>query len=67
MEKITLQLFWTFMLLCAATFTTGIWLGDHAPEALFKTGGTFFIVGLANFLLWAPQVIYRFLQTLGRN
>lgn len=62
MEKITLRLFWMFMLLTAGIFITGIWLGEHtAPEALFKAGATCFIIGFANFLLWAPLMAYRFL------
>ncbi len=65
MERITFRVFTICMLACASTFIVGIWWGEHeAPEALFKAGATFFIVGLANFLLWAPQVTYRFLRAL---
>lgn len=52
------------MLSCASVFITGIWLGDLAPEALFKAGGTLFIIGLANFLLWGPTFVYRLLSKL---
>lgn len=62
MEKITLRFFWTCMLACASCFITGIWLDDAAPEALFKAAATLFIVGLANFLIWAPIMVYRFLN-----
>ena len=52
------------MLSCASCFIVGIWLGDAAPKALFKAGGTLFIIGLANFLMWAPIITYRFLSKL---
>ncbi|MCB9815367.1 hypothetical protein H6789_02710 [Candidatus Nomurabacteria bacterium] len=64
MEKITLKLFWSCMIICASIIIAGIWLGEFAPEALFKTAATFFIVGLANFLLWGPTVTYRLLGKL---
>lgn len=50
------------MLACASCIICGIWLDDTAPEALFKTAATLFILGLANFLIWAPLTIYRFLS-----
>lgn len=59
-ERITLKLFWACMLACASCVITGIWLGDSVSEVLFKTAATFFIVGLANFLIWAPIKTYRF-------
>lgn len=46
------------MLACAGTALTGIWLGESIPERLIPT---FFIIGFANFLIWAPLVVYRFL------
>lgn len=61
-EQITLRIFWTFMLLCAATALTSIWAHDLVPEKLIPT---FFIPGLASFLIWAPLVTYRFLAKLG--
>jgi hypothetical protein len=60
-ERITLKLFWTMMLLCATTALTNIWAGDILPEKLIPT---FFILGFANFLIWAPIVVYRFLAKL---
>ena len=60
-ERITLKIFWTFMLLCAATALAGIWLGDVVPGKLVPT---FFIPGLASFLIWMPLVTYRFLTKL---
>jgi len=62
MEKISLRLFWTFMLLTASLAIVGIWLEYLLPEAYFKLMGTCFIVGVANFLLWAPNLAYRFLR-----
>jgi hypothetical protein len=49
------------MLLCAASALTLIWAGNILPEKLVPT---FFILGFANFLLWAPLVTYRFLAKL---
>ena len=57
-ERITLKIFWTMMLLCAASALTIIWMGNVIPEKLIPT---FFILGFANFLIWAPLVTYRFL------
>ena len=62
MEKITLRVFWICMLACASTVIVGIWLGEHrAPEVLFKIAATLFVVGFANFHIWAPIIAYRFL------
>lgn len=47
------------MLLCAGTALIHIWGNDLLPQKLIPT---FFIVGFANFLIWAPLVAYRFLQ-----
>ncbi|MBI3572478.1 hypothetical protein HY091_03035 [Candidatus Kaiserbacteria bacterium] len=57
-ETITLRVFWSFMLLCAGTALVGIWLGDIVPG---KFVPTFFIIGFASFLIWAPLVVYKFL------
>lgn len=57
-EKIALRLFWTCMLLCAGSALSLIWFGDVIPQKLVPT---FFIIGFASFLIWAPHVIYRFL------
>lgn len=65
MEKTTLRLFWTFMLACAFTVLTAIWFGERFgeafTEAVMKTAATCFILGLANLLIWAPLMTYRFL------
>lgn len=54
------------MIACASTVITGIWWqGSEAPETLFKTAATLFIIGLANFLIWAPIITYRFLGKTG--
>ena len=58
-ERITLRFFWTFMLLCAAAALTNIWAEGLIPVKLVPT---FFIIGFANFLLWAPIITYRFLE-----
>lgn len=50
------------MLACASAVITGIWLEDRLPEEYFKIPATLFIAGLANFLLWAPLITYRFLN-----
>ena len=57
-EKIALKLFWTMMLLCAGTALTLIWAGNILPQKLVPS---FFIVGFASFLVWAPLVAYKFL------
>lgn len=65
MEKVTLRLFWICMLACASAVITGIWLEGRLPEEYFRVPATLFIIGLANFLLWAPLVTYRFLNKGG--
>lgn len=61
-ERITLKVFWTFMLLCAGTALTQVWTkGTLLPNEIVPT---FFIIGLASFLIWAPLVTYRFLARL---
>ncbi len=47
------------MLLCAATALASIWLPQVLDERLIPT---FFIPGLASFLIWAPLMAYRFLN-----
>ncbi len=61
-EKITLRIFWGAMLLCASTALINIWffeMGDSDFQLLIPT---FFIIGFASFLIWAPLVLYRFLE-----
>lgn len=62
MEKITLRIFWVCMLACASCVLIGIWNESTLPEEYFRIPATFFILGLANFLLWAPLMAYRFLE-----
>jgi hypothetical protein len=57
-EKITLRLFWTFMLLCAGSALVSIWGGGVIDERVVPT---FFIIGFANFLIWVPLMAYKFL------
>ena len=49
------------MLLCASSALSLIWIGEIFPEKLVPT---FFILGFASFLIWAPLVTYRFLAKL---
>ena len=58
MERVTLKVFWTMMLLCASTALVIIWVPHALPERLVPT---FFIIGFASFLIWAPLVTYKFL------
>lgn len=62
MEKITLRLFWSAMLTCASLVLVVVWFEASLPETYFRLPATFFIIGLASFLLWAPLVTYRFLN-----
>ena len=56
-EHIALRVFWIFMLLCAGSALTLIWGGEVLPQKLVPT---FFIIGFASFLIWAPLITYRF-------
>jgi hypothetical protein len=58
-EKVALRVFWGCMLLCAGTALGAIWIGPAVPGRLVPT---FFIIGFAAFLIWAPLVAYRFLH-----
>lgn len=58
LERISLRTFWSFMLLCAGTALVTIWFPTALPMQLIPT---FFIVGFASFLIWAPLMTYRFL------
>ncbi|MDE1925406.1 MAG: hypothetical protein KGH79_04510 [Patescibacteria group bacterium] len=60
-EKAALRIFWAAMLLCAGSALIVIWAGNIIPTKLVPT---FFIIGTASFLIWAPIVAYRFLQKL---
>ncbi|XKT74344.1 MAG: hypothetical protein ACJKTH_03240 [Patescibacteria group bacterium UBA2163] len=60
-EKISLWMFWSAMLICAVSVLAMIWL---EPVSFEKIPVTFFIIGLASFLIWVPLVIYRFLAKL---
>lgn len=63
-ERTTLKLFWTMMLLCASSALTIIWVPHVLPEKLIPT---FFIIGFANFLIWAPLLAYKFLAKLEKR
>lgn len=51
------------MLLCAGTALVNIWFPALLPMQLIPT---FFIVGFASFLIWAPIMAYRFLSNAGK-
>jgi hypothetical protein len=63
-EKISLCIFWVAMLLCATIVLINIWFlnGDNSTFVLLIP--TFFIIGFASFLIWAPTFAYRFLDKL---
>lgn len=62
MEKISLRVFLTCMVLCASGVLMGIWFEERIPEAFFKFPATFFIVGFGSFLIWTTRIVYRFLE-----
>lgn len=61
-EKISVRLFLTFMLLCAGTAIIALWFGPKEDPEWFKLIPTFFILGFASFLVWGVRVVYRFLE-----
>lgn len=65
-EKISLRLFILFMLLCAASVLIALWFGPEEDPEWFRFMPTFFILGFASFLVWAVQMVYRFLEKVGR-
>ena len=62
-EKISLRIFITFMLLCAATAIVLLWI-EPQDETYFKAIPTLFIIGLASFLIWGTTVVYRGLESI---
>ncbi len=64
MEKITLRIFWAAMLACASTALVNIWFFDGGDSKFQLLIPTFFIIGFASFLIWAPLMVYRFLEKL---
>ncbi|MGH7141044.1 MAG: hypothetical protein ACREGH_00205 [Minisyncoccia bacterium] len=60
-EKISLRVFWGMMILCGGSALILIWGGNIIPQKLVPT---FFIIGFASFLIWAPLFAYRFLEKL---
>lgn len=52
------------MVLCAGYALVAIWFGENWSETYFKIIPTLFIIGLANFLIWAPKMAYNFLRKL---
>ncbi len=66
-EKISLRLFITFMLLCAGTVLMALWFGPDQDPEWFKLMPTFFVIGFASFLVWATQMVYRFLDVFSNR
>ena len=64
MEKYSLRLFWLCMLVCAGTVIVAIWTGREPEEGFFKIIPTTLILGIASFLVWAPHVVYRFVEAV---
>jgi hypothetical protein len=60
-EKISLRIFWGAMLSCATVALVALWFFDGEDQEFFKLIPTFFIIGFASFLIWAPLMVYRFL------
>jgi hypothetical protein len=62
-EKLSLKLFWCFMILCAISFLGTLWSGTQ-EQVFFRITATFFVIGLANFLIWLPLAIYRLIEVM---
>ncbi|PIR85373.1 hypothetical protein COU15_00920 [Candidatus Kaiserbacteria bacterium CG10_big_fil_rev_8_21_14_0_10_45_20] len=58
-EQISLKLFLTAMMACATSVLSLIWFENLVPE---RIAPTFFVIGLASFLIWSPLITYRFLE-----
>jgi hypothetical protein len=56
--RITFRVFLSCLAVCVVLILTAIWFGeDTFAEAYFKTTATFFIVGLASFLIWFSSTL----------
>lgn len=65
-EKGTLAIFLVCMVITALAMVIGLWAGiEH--EQYFMTAFTFFVVGLASFLIWLPLLLYRLLAALSQQ
>lgn len=70
LEKISLRLFLICMVMCAGFFLFLLWTGGPDQpdnQTLFSIVATFFVVGLASFLIWLPIVIYKLIDALKNN
>ncbi len=63
-EKLSLRLFWAFMLVCAFSTIVAIWTGNEPENGFFKIIPTTFILGMASFLFWAPHMAYRLVEAI---
>lgn len=66
LEKISLRIFYVCMVLCATLFLIAMWTREE-NKWLMSFVITFFVVGLANFLIWLPIVIYKLIDVLKNN
>lgn len=55
------------MILTALTALFNIWAGKTDGSVMGRLVPTFFILGFANFLIWAPLMAYRFLAKIGSS
>jgi len=56
--RIAFRLFLTCLILCASMVLTAIWLGeDWVVPLYFQIMASFFIVGLASFLVWFSRTL----------
>lgn len=62
-ERISLRLYLTCMVLCASTVLVAIWFGPDKDPEWFKLMPTLFIIGFGSFQVWAVCMVYRFLVT----
>ena len=68
-EKIALRIFWFYMIACALTFLSVIWIPfaevpDGWMPLRIQIVMTFFVVGLASFLVWVPLMVNKFYRRL---
>ncbi len=66
MEKKFLYVFWVCMLSCACVVLTLIWYESVVPAFVQKFVPTLFVIGFANFLLWASLMVNRGVRALER-
>ena len=65
-EKWSLRIFWIFMLTCALLVIGAIASGGEPTEVHARLIPITLILGVASFLIWAPHIVYRFIDAVGR-